>query len=122
LIGTDDFPILFRIELGGELRGIDQVAEHHGQLPSFCVTRRRSSRTGFNQQGGLFLGSRLLGSLVCLRGDGLCVASPDQYRAFFIHGKSFGFDQFVFEVFEILVIEVKAAFQGSIRDTFLPLE
>src|SRR5262245_18336501 len=33
LIRTDYVPVLFGIELGGELRGIDQVAEHHGVLP-----------------------------------------------------------------------------------------
>ena len=50
------------------------------------------------------------------------IPCPDQYRAFFVHRKSFGFDHFVFEVFEILVIEVKPSFQGTIRDTLLTLE
>jgi hypothetical protein len=121
LVGTYHVPIVFGIELGGEFGGIHQITKHHSQLPSFRV-RRRGSRERCNLRGVLFLGSRLLGSLVCLRGDSLCVTSPDQYRAFFVHRQSFGFDQFVFEVFEILVIEGKPSFQGSIRDPFLPLE
>src|SRR5215831_10246062 len=32
LIGTDDVPVLFGVELGGEAGGIDQVAEHHREL------------------------------------------------------------------------------------------
>src|SRR5262252_7022741 len=39
LICTDDFPVLFGVELGGEVGGIDQVAEHHRELPSFRVRR-----------------------------------------------------------------------------------
>src|SRR5215831_3430626 len=56
------------------------------------------------------------------RGYCLWVTCPDQYGAFFVRGKSFGFDHFVFEVFEIFVIEVEASFQGAIRDPFFPLE
>ena len=37
LIGTDHFPILFGVELGGECGGVHQVTEHHGQLTSFRV-------------------------------------------------------------------------------------
>ena len=32
LIRLDDFSILFRIELTGELRGIDKITEHHREL------------------------------------------------------------------------------------------
>src|SRR5262245_21001797 len=39
LIGTDDFSILFGVELGGEFRGIDQVDEHDGELTAFSVRR-----------------------------------------------------------------------------------
>src|SRR5215468_2317306 len=34
LIGTDDFPVLFGVEVAGELGRVHQVAEHHSQLPS----------------------------------------------------------------------------------------
>jgi hypothetical protein len=35
LIRPDDFSILFRVELGGEFGGIDQVTEHDGELATF---------------------------------------------------------------------------------------
>jgi hypothetical protein len=60
LIGTDDFPVLFGIELGGEFGGIDQVAKHHGELPSFRIGRMWCSRERCSLRGALFLGNRLL--------------------------------------------------------------
>src|SRR5262245_59201368 len=36
LVGTHYVPILFGIELGGELGGIDQVTKHHRELTAFC--------------------------------------------------------------------------------------
>jgi hypothetical protein len=41
------------------------------------------------------------------------VASPDQYCALFVYRQPFGFDNFVFEVFEILVIQIKTSLQGA---------
>src|SRR5262244_2631460 len=35
LIGTDDFPVLFWVELGRELCGVHEVTKHHGQLAAF---------------------------------------------------------------------------------------
>src|SRR5712691_128993 len=60
LIRTDDFAILFGVELRGQFGGIDQVTKHQGELPSFRVGSRRCSRTGFNQRGGLVLGGKRL--------------------------------------------------------------
>src|SRR5215510_9772495 len=37
LIGTDDSPVLFGIELRREFGGIDQVTEHDGELAAFGV-------------------------------------------------------------------------------------
>src|SRR5215813_10713371 len=39
LVGTYHVPVLFGVELGGKPCGIDQVAEHHGELPTFRVRR-----------------------------------------------------------------------------------
>jgi len=58
LIGTDHFPVLFRVELGGEAGGIDQVTEHHSELTALSV-RRRYGQVRRDLRGGLFLGSRL---------------------------------------------------------------
>jgi hypothetical protein len=35
LIGTHQVTVLFRVEPGGELRGLDQVTEHDRELPTF---------------------------------------------------------------------------------------
>ena len=59
LIRTHHVPILFGVELRGQLGGIDQVAEHHRELPSFRFRRRRGSSTRCDLRGLLFLGSRL---------------------------------------------------------------
>jgi hypothetical protein len=39
MIGTHHIPVLFRIELGGEFRGINQVTEHDGKLAPFGFGR-----------------------------------------------------------------------------------
>src|SRR5215475_6278878 len=37
LICTYHIPVLFRIELAGELRRVHQITEHHGELAAFGV-------------------------------------------------------------------------------------
>jgi hypothetical protein len=107
LVGTDHVPVVFGIELAGEFGGIDQVAEHDRELPSFRVGRRRCSRTGFNQRGVLFLGGRRLCYLSRRRGcgRGFCsVPSPHEHSAIFIRGELLCLDDLRFEGFEILVV------------------
>src|SRR5262245_5200828 len=43
LICTDNVSILFRIKLGGELRGVHEVTEHHGELAAFGLRRGRDN-------------------------------------------------------------------------------
>jgi hypothetical protein len=43
LIGTHHIPVLFGIESAGECGGIDQVAEHDGELAAFGVRGLRGS-------------------------------------------------------------------------------
>src|SRR5215475_13529752 len=43
VIGTDHLPILFGVELRGQVGGIDQVAEHDGELTAFRVRGLRGS-------------------------------------------------------------------------------
>jgi hypothetical protein len=50
LIRSDYVPILFGVELRRKLGGIDQVAEHDSELPTFCI-RRRGSRTRCHLRG-----------------------------------------------------------------------
>jgi hypothetical protein len=37
LIGPDDIAGVFRVELPGELGGVGQVADHHGELAAFSL-------------------------------------------------------------------------------------
>src|SRR5262249_49734986 len=124
LILTNDFPVLFRVELGGEFRGVHEVAEHDGQLSSFSIANRRCSRGRFNTRGWLFLYSR---RLCCLsRGSGgfMCtfgVASPDEPSPVIISHRVY-VEEFGFEGFEILVIEAEPYLEGRIRHTSLAFE
>src|SRR5262245_60980597 len=69
---------VFRVELGGKFGGVHEVAEHHGQLPSFRVGRR-CSNARCDLRGWLCLHNGLWCWLSRLRGDCLYVcgiASP----------------------------------------------
>src|SRR5712691_11214344 len=44
LVCTHHIPVLFGVELRREFGGIDQITEHHRELPSFRVGRRWCSR------------------------------------------------------------------------------
>ena len=37
LIGTHDVPVIFGIELTRQPGGVDQITEHHGELPAFGI-------------------------------------------------------------------------------------
>jgi hypothetical protein len=121
LIRTDHFAIVFRVELTRELSGVHHVTEHDGQLSSFSVGRRCSGER-FDLRGVLFLDSRLLSWLSKMRGDFPCISDPDKDSVILIAGKPFRLNQVDFQVFDILVIQLKAALQGAVRDALLPLQ
>jgi len=105
LIFTYHFSVVFGVELAGEPGRIDQVAEHHRQLPSFRL-KRRGSNARCDLRGGLCLGNRLLCWLSRLGGDFLyaCrVASPDEPPPVIISHRVH-VEEFCFEGFEILVV------------------
>src|SRR5262245_16547158 len=80
LIRPDHVTPVFGVELAGEFSGIDQVAEHHRQLPSFRLRRRGSNARG-DYRGALCLGSRLwcwLGWLSDAFLDTFSCASPHE--------------------------------------------
>ena len=52
LVRTDDFAILFGIELGGEFGGIHEVAEHHRELAALGVRRGRDDWCGLALRWG----------------------------------------------------------------------
>src|SRR5678815_4593151 len=106
LIRTDNFSQVLRIELSRQGSGIDQVTEHHRELPSFRVGRRYSQER-CDMRGGLCLGSRRLRWLSRLRDEGRCFRSfpsPHQYSAIFIRGELLCLNNLRLEGFEILVI------------------
>jgi hypothetical protein len=124
LIRTDDFPILFGIELRREFRGVHQITKHNGELPTFRVGRRRDSRAGYNKWGMLFLSSRWLCRLSGLRGNCLCadrVASPHETSSFVI-ADWVHIEDFFLQVLDIVVINTKASLDGTIRDPSLAFE
>jgi hypothetical protein len=116
---------VFRVELRGESGGIDQVTEHHCELPSFRVGRRRwRSREKFNLRGWLFLDSRRLCCVSKLRGNCLsacCVTSPNETSSFVIDNWV-NIEDFVLQIVEIVVIEVKSSFESTIRYPSLAFE
>jgi hypothetical protein len=122
LIGTYHVSVVFRIELAGEARGIHHVTEQHGELTSLSLLRWRSDRKGrFDLRRWLFLGSRRLCRLSKMRGDFLsaCIfASPDETSTILIDHRMCE-KQFVLQVFEVVIVEVKSSLEGTIRYTSL---
>src|SRR5262249_9093630 len=64
LISTHHVTPVFRIELRGQFGGINEVAEHHGELPTFRFGGMRGSRARCSLRGALCLKRRLLRWLV----------------------------------------------------------
>src|SRR6516165_9482311 len=117
LIRTDDFPVLFGIELGGKFGGVHQITEHHSQLAAFSFGRRRDSNARCDLRGGLSLGSRRLCWLSPLRSDCLgsgSFTSPDEPSPIVITYRVH-IEEFFFEDIEVLVIQIEAHLQSAIR-------
>src|SRR2546427_7822521 len=125
LIGTDDFPVLFGVELGGKFGRVHQITKHHRELPSFCVRRMWCRRERCSLRGWLFLSSRRLCWLHRGRGCGrkICsVPNPNEHSAIFISSELLCLNNLCFEGFEILVIQAKPYLEGWIRHTSLPFQ
>jgi hypothetical protein len=118
LIRTDHVPVLFGIELGGEFCGVYEVTEHHGQLAAFGFGRGRGDWGGCDPGRLSFPRSRW--GWRCWR----CVTAsrPDQDGSRLVAGYLFGLNEFGLEVFEVLVIQGKAAFEGAIGEALFLLE
>src|SRR5262245_27140475 len=118
LVGTHHVPIVFGIELRREFGGIDQVAEHDGELPSFRIRRRRYSRERFNRSWFNFLSYSML-SRWCGGWLWFCFrcTNPDKDSAVFIDSQALGIDDFFFEILNVVVVEVKLTLQSPIRHT-----
>lgn len=123
LIGTNHCPVVFWVELRCQPGGIDQVAEHDGQLAAFGFGRGRGDWWR-GDLGGLdfwrsFLRSKLGGSGCRLRFD---FSSPDENATLLVRCQTLGVDQFFFEDIQILVIDVEAHLERAIGHTSLAFE
>src|SRR5712691_7695637 len=116
LVLTDDFSVLFRVELAGELRRSYKIAEHHGELPAFgfrwvMVGRWRcGSRVRF-------LDDRLWWCLDALSRwlrFRAVIAGPYQDAIMFIHCQLLRVDEFVLQGFNGLLAQGKLHLEGSI--------
>src|SRR5215510_12771330 len=109
LVCTDHVPVLFGIELGGELGGVHQVTEHHRELPSFRLRSLKSL---------LCLGSRLWCCPSRGSGDFLGITDPDKDSLILLHCQFLSIDQLVLQVFQGLVIESELSFHKAIGQPF----
>jgi len=116
LICTHHITPVFRVELAGQLGRVHEVAEHDGELTAFRFGRMRGGGWRCAMCG---LGVWRSGRLRWLCGDrGRWRArfpNPHQPSASFIDNLRRGEQDFVFQVVEIVVIEVKSSLEGTIR-------
>jgi hypothetical protein len=124
LICTDHVTPVFWVELAGESSGVHQITEHHRELPSFRIGRRRGSNGRCDRRGGLTRGSRLwcwLGGLSDAFLDAFRCASPHETSALviahWVHVK-----EFILQIVEVVVIEVEASFQRTVGYPSLAFE
>jgi hypothetical protein len=94
LIGSDHLSQIFRIELAGEGRRVDEVTEHHRELTPFGVWGATFNLEEFCLCGLVCAGRRLCGRL----------SHPDQDSAVLVARQLLGLDEFDLEVFKIGVV------------------
>ena len=99
LVRTNDVPIVFRVELRGELGGIDQVTEQHRELTAFSVSGLRRGGWGQDLDGLDVCGGRRWPELGSRWGGArghVRTTRPDQDAAVLIHREALAFDEFGF--------------------------
>src|SRR5215831_3890547 len=88
LIGTDDFPVLFGIELARQFGRVYQIAKHDGELAAFSFWRRRLGGSRCTLRRLVWLDCFLLSQL---RGNGwrfrVGFASPNKSLAVVIDNR-----------------------------------
>src|SRR5262245_20260615 len=119
MIGTYHLTPVLGIELFRERSRAHQVTEHHRQLPtlSFRPSGIRGLRSGVSHLRCLWFFLFLLFAFYPFRLFALFRRTgPHQYRTIFIFGQPLGFDEFVLEVLQVVVIESESALQRPVRD------
>ena len=108
LIGTHHLAQVFRVELAGEHGRIHQVTEQHGELQTFRIRRRRGDWGGLTlhrrdgrrgRQRHWRGGQRCYGRLTC----------PNEDAPVFVHGQTFGVEEFIIEGLQVFVIQPVSA-------------
>src|SRR5215510_1846989 len=125
LVGTDDFSVLFGVELGGEFGGINEVTKHHRKLSPFGFWDARFGWQRDTLRWLIVLDRRLWFCLEQWRSGDRYVfrcPNPDQNFSILVPGKLLCLDQFDLHILQIVLIQVKPPFEGSVRDTSLALE
>src|SRR5262249_8462183 len=97
-VGANDFSEVFRIELTGELRGLDEIAEQHGEVPSLGIAGLTLDSNGFTWRR---------------RG----VATPDEHTSILVPGDSLRVDELVLASLEHVVAQVELHLEGPVGDT-----
>src|SRR5262249_32540217 len=106
---------VFRVELAGESSRVHQITEHHRELTAFGFWSTRFGWWSGNRSSWIFSPDFLLSRL---NDDGLrsraCFTSPDQHSPVLISSKLVDFNEFVFQRFKSLVVQVELDFERSI--------
>ena len=111
----------FGVTVGQQGQGAFEVGKQHGDVLALAF---QGGARGQDLLGQMGRHGRKDGVGLCLDGRRWrprC-PSPDQDVPSLVAGKFLCFDEFGFEVFEVLIIEVEASFEGPIRDAPLALE
>src|SRR5215471_6130071 len=125
LIRTDNLSEVLRVELPRQGSGLHQITEHHRKLSAFSLGYGRCREWWCDRGWLLLLCRRLWECLARLRGcfDGPCACPrPHQDSALLVRSYTLGIDQFFFEDIQILVIQIEAHLQRSIRHSSLAFE
>src|SRR5215467_14230277 len=105
---------LFWIEALDQLGGALEVGKEHRYLLALAF---QGSARGEDFFGQIRRGVRQWGALLVTdeRRGHRRIPGPDQHSASLVHGELFGLDDFSFEVFEVVLVEVEAALERPIR-------
>ena len=111
VIGAHHLPPIFGIQLTGERGRVDQVTKQHGELAPFRLGRRRGGgRRGRPGRGGGRGDRRRRGT------------RPDQDIAPLIHGEALALDEFVLQIVQGRVVELKLPLEGAVGQASATLE
>jgi hypothetical protein len=125
LICTHHFPVLFRVELRGEFRGVHKVTEHDRELTAFGLKGGGGHSARCRLGKGSFLGWRLgdvYGGMWQRGGQYRSATCPHQHTTVLIPGDLLRVEEFILEGLKGVVIQVELHLQCPIGHTSPALE